>query len=126
MSVDFLSVSASHLWLFNSITQRNDANIHDKYLRLEVGFDMDIFLTLIFHYVHSKGLIVVIQVSLPKNMKNSLLKVLREFVNTPCYRFRALNINSYIRAACAIHVLCVCLEIYPELQLEAKLISKVN
>lgn len=49
VSMDFLYVYISHLWLFIPITQGNDANIHNKYLRLEIDFDMDISLTLLFH-----------------------------------------------------------------------------
>lgn len=49
MTVEFLYVYISHLWLFNSVTLGDDANIHNKYLRQEVDFDMDISLTLLFH-----------------------------------------------------------------------------
>lgn len=52
MSVDFPYVSVSHLWLTKfSSPKSNDANTHDKYLRLEVDFDVDVFLTLVFYFI---------------------------------------------------------------------------
>lgn len=56
MSLDFLYVYASRLWLFNSDTQHNGANILNKYLRLEVDFHGDIFLTRVISVCTFQGI----------------------------------------------------------------------
>ena len=44
-----------------SSPKSNDANTHDKYLRLEVDFDVDLFLTLVFYFI-------IVFLSSPKDM----------------------------------------------------------
>lgn len=57
LSMNFLCVCVTFVTIQFCYSKSDGTKVYNKYLRLEIDFDTDIFLTLVFYYVHFKKLL---------------------------------------------------------------------